>query len=200
MLPTAASYAVMSNRRPSTGSTFTWLWEATIPPVGIWLGWVLVITYICGCILQPVMFGLFFNSLLDYFGISTSYWTATVFGLVAIVVVGVMTKRDIRVSARVTAIFIGIEAGLRRAARDLHHHQAGDRREPVGAAAQPGRGHARVDGIPERAPVRRARDRRVRHRGADGRGDAHAALARPEGDDPVHDRSRPVLGRSRRSA
>ena len=112
MLPTAASYAVMSNRRPSTGSTFTWLWEAIAPPIGIWLGWVLVITYIVGCVLQPVMFGLFTNSLLDYFGIGTSYWTATVFGLVAVAVVGVMTKRDIRVSARVTAIFIAIEAGF----------------------------------------------------------------------------------------
>jgi putrescine importer len=112
MLPTAASYAVMSNRRPSTGSTFTWLWEATAPPIGIWLGWVLVITYIFGCILQPVMFGLFFNSLLDYFGIGTSYWTATVLGLISIVVVAIMTKRDIRISAKVTAIFIAIEAGF----------------------------------------------------------------------------------------
>jgi putrescine importer len=112
MLPTAASYAVMNNRRPSTGSTFTWLWEATSPPIGIWLGWVLVITYIFGCILQPVMFGLFFNSLLDYFGIGTSYWTATALGLISIVVVAIMTKRDIRISAKVTAIFIAIEAGF----------------------------------------------------------------------------------------
>ena len=112
MLPTAMSYAIMNARRPSTGGTLTWLWEATTPPLGVWLGWVLVIAYIDGCILQPVMFGLFFNSLLDYFGISTSYWTATATGLISIVVVGVMTKKDIRVSAKVTAIFIAIEAGF----------------------------------------------------------------------------------------
>ena len=35
MLPTAASFAVMNGRRPSTGSVFTWLWEATAPPLGI---------------------------------------------------------------------------------------------------------------------------------------------------------------------
>ena len=29
MLPTAISYAVMNSRRPSAGSTLTWLWEAT---------------------------------------------------------------------------------------------------------------------------------------------------------------------------
>ena len=39
MLPTAASYAVMNGRRPSTGSTLTWLWEATTPGLGAWLGW-----------------------------------------------------------------------------------------------------------------------------------------------------------------
>jgi amino acid transporter len=112
MLPTAASYAVMSNRRPSTGSTFTWLWEATVPSIGIWLGWVLVITYIVGSVLQPVMFGLFANSLLDYFGVSTNYWTATALGLISIAVVAYMTRRDIRISAKLTAIFIGIEAGF----------------------------------------------------------------------------------------
>ena len=73
MLPTAASYAIMNSRRPSTGATLTWLWEATTPPLGVWLGWVLVIAYIVGCILQPVMFGLFFNSFLNYFGVHTSY-------------------------------------------------------------------------------------------------------------------------------
>ena len=90
-----------------------------------------MIAYIDGCILQPVMFGLFFNSLLDYFGISTpvpgrrrppassrSSWSA------------VMTKKDIRVSAKVTAIFIAIEAGFVALLATVHHHQAGDRREP----------------------------------------------------------------------
>jgi amino acid transporter len=114
MLPTAASFAVMNSRRPSTGSVFTWLWEATAPPLGIWLGWVLVVTYIVGSILQPVMFGLFFNSLLDYFGITSGVgvWTAMISGLFSVVVVAVMTKKDIRVSAKITGYFIMIEAGF----------------------------------------------------------------------------------------
>jgi amino acid transporter len=114
MLPTAISFAVMNSRRPATGSLFTWLWEATAPPLGIWLGWVLVVTYIVGSILQPVMFGLFFNSLLDYFGITSGVgtWSAMISGLAAVVVVGVLTKKDIRISAKVTAYFIMIEAGF----------------------------------------------------------------------------------------
>jgi amino acid transporter len=112
MLPTAASYAIMNSRRPSTGATLTWLWEATTPPLGVWLGWVLVIAYIVGCILQPVMFGLFFNSFLNYFGVSTGYLSATLAGLIPIAVVGYMTKKDIRISTRIVGLFITIEAGF----------------------------------------------------------------------------------------
>jgi amino acid transporter len=112
MLPTAASFAVMNKRRPSAGSALTWLWEASYPHVGVWLGWVLFVAYVVGCVLQPIMFGLFTNSLLDYFGIGAGTWTAIVFGLISVVVVGVMTKQDIRVSAKVTGIFIAIEAGF----------------------------------------------------------------------------------------
>jgi amino acid transporter len=112
MLPTAASYAVMNSRRPSTGATLTWLWEATTPPLGVWLGWVLVIAYIDGCILQPVMFGLFFNSFLNFFGVGTGYASATLAGLIPIAVVGYMTKKNIRISARIVGYFIAIEAGF----------------------------------------------------------------------------------------
>jgi amino acid transporter len=112
MLPTAASYAVMNSRRPSTGATLTWLWEATTPPLGVWLGWVLVIAYIDGCILQPVMFGLFFNSFLNYFGVHAGYLTASLGGLIPIAVVGYMTKKDIRISTRIVGLFILIEAGF----------------------------------------------------------------------------------------
>lgn len=114
MLPTAASFAVMNSRRPSAGSVFTWLWEATAPPLGIWLGWVLVVTYIVGSILQPVMFGLFFNTLLDYFGITSGVgvWTAMISGLGCVVVVGILTKKDIRISAKITGYLILVEAGF----------------------------------------------------------------------------------------
>ena len=112
MLPTAASFAIMNNRRPSTGSGLTWLWEATVPPLGVWLGWVIFVTYVVGSILQPVMFGLFFNSLLNYFGAGAGTWTAIGAGIVVVGIVGYLTKKDIRVSAKVTGIFIAIEAGF----------------------------------------------------------------------------------------
>jgi amino acid transporter len=112
MLPTAASYAVMNARRPSTGATLTWLWEATTPGLGAWLGWILVITYLVGCLLQPVMFGLFFNSFLNVFNVHTNTLTAMVAGIGAVFVVGYLTKRDIRVSARTLGYLIATEAGF----------------------------------------------------------------------------------------
>jgi amino acid transporter len=112
MLPTAASYAVMNSRRPSTGSTFTWLWEATLPGLGTWLGWILVIAYVTGAILQPVMFGLFFNSLLMVFDLTPSTATAVTAGILAVVVVGALTRREVRLSARALIWFIFVEAGF----------------------------------------------------------------------------------------
>jgi amino acid transporter len=112
MLPTAASYAVMNRERPSTGSTLTWLWEATIPGFGVWLGWILVITYVVGAALQPVMFGVFLNSFLSDFGVRPDALTAIAGGALAVLAVAILTKQDVRLSARSLSIFIGIEAGF----------------------------------------------------------------------------------------
>ncbi len=112
MLPTAVSYAVMNGRRPSAGSTFTWLWEATFPGLGIWLGWILVGTYIVGAALQPVMFGLFFNSLLNVASVHSDTATAMTGGILCVLAVGVLTQRGIRISARVIGLFICVEAGF----------------------------------------------------------------------------------------
>ncbi|HTU07179.1 MAG TPA: APC family permease [Trebonia sp.] len=112
MLPTAASYAVMNARRPSAGSAFTWLWEATVPWLGVWLGWILVITYIVGAALQPVMFGLFFNSFLNVVGVHAGTLTALCGSAVAVLATAFLTRRDIRISVRAIGIFICIEASF----------------------------------------------------------------------------------------
>jgi amino acid transporter len=58
------------------------------------------------------MFGLFFNSFLNYFGVHAGYTSATLAGLIPIAVVGYMTKKDIRISTRIVGLFITIEAGF----------------------------------------------------------------------------------------
>ncbi|HEU4900797.1 MAG TPA: APC family permease [Actinomycetota bacterium] len=109
-IPTAISFAVMSNRRPSAGTGFTWLWETTVPPVGVWLGWLLTSAYAMASILQPVMFGLFFNALLRVFGISTSLATAVGGGLLVTALVAWTTYHQIQISARLIGVFLAVEA------------------------------------------------------------------------------------------
>jgi amino acid transporter len=58
VLPTAISFALMNNRRPSAGSGYTWLWESTYPGVGLWLGWVMMATYFVVAALYPPAFEL----------------------------------------------------------------------------------------------------------------------------------------------
>jgi len=59
-----------------------------------------------------VMCGLFFHELRNVVSVGASKGAAMAAGLVAVVIVGYMTKNEIRISARLTAIFIAIEAGF----------------------------------------------------------------------------------------
>src|SRR3954471_14710507 len=40
-LPTAVSYALMSGRLPSSGSTYAWTWRVMSPQAGAWVGLVM---------------------------------------------------------------------------------------------------------------------------------------------------------------
>lgn len=66
-LPSAASYALMSREVPSAGSAYTWLSKSINPFVGTWMGLLVIATYFIAVILQPILFGLFFNELLALF-------------------------------------------------------------------------------------------------------------------------------------
>jgi amino acid transporter len=112
VLPTAVSFAIMNNRRPSAGSAYTWLWESTYPIVGLWLGWILTTTYFLVVSLYPPIFGLFFNSLLDVLGITPGFATGLLGGFILIVAVALMTHNDIRVGSNVIGGLMIFEAGF----------------------------------------------------------------------------------------
>jgi hypothetical protein len=46
VLPTAISFAVLNNRGPSAGSGCTLAVGVDLPAVGLWLGWVMITTYV----------------------------------------------------------------------------------------------------------------------------------------------------------
>jgi len=110
VLPTAISYALMNNRRPSAGSGYTWLWESTYPGVGLWLGWIMITTYVVVSALYPPAFGTFFNALLSYFHLTANTWTGVGGGVFAILVVGYLNHNNIKMSSLLIGILMVIEA------------------------------------------------------------------------------------------
>jgi amino acid transporter len=110
VMPTAVSYAIMNNRRPSAGSSYTWLWESTHPWLGLWLGWITFTLYgIVGVVLQPLVGGQTFNSLLDLIGVHSGYWTGVLGGLVMLAIAVRLTTTGVQRSTRNVLIFLAIE-------------------------------------------------------------------------------------------
>jgi amino acid transporter len=110
VLPTAISFALMNNRRPSAGSGYTWLWESTYPGVGLWLGWIMIATYVVVSALYPPAFAAFFNALLEYFNLSANTWTGIGGGVFAILFVGYLNHNNIKLSSLVIGILMVAEA------------------------------------------------------------------------------------------
>ena len=110
VLPTAISFAIMNNRRPSAGSGYTWLWESTYPGVGLWLGWIMIATYVVVTALYPPAFATFFNALLTYFHLSATTWTGIGGGVFAILFVGYLNHNNIKLSSLLIGILMVGEA------------------------------------------------------------------------------------------
>jgi amino acid transporter len=70
-LPTALSFAMVAREMPSAGSVYTWIWNATRPSLGLFVGWILMGFYLLAMIVLPGIFALFFNEFLNFFGVST---------------------------------------------------------------------------------------------------------------------------------
>jgi putrescine importer len=108
-LPSAISYAMVSRELPAAGSAYTWLWRATRPALGAWVGWIMATYYVIVMFLQPIIFGLFFNELLAWFGISAGKLSYVIGVLLATAIVIPAVYRDVQVSARTALILMVFE-------------------------------------------------------------------------------------------
>lgn len=99
-LPSAISYAMVSRELPAAGSAYTWLWRATKPGLGAWVGWIMATYYVVVMFLQPIIFGMFFNELLAWFGISGGNLGYVAGVLLATAIVIPAVYKDVQVSAR----------------------------------------------------------------------------------------------------
>jgi amino acid transporter len=109
LIPTAISFAVMTNRMPSSGSAFSWGTRTISPRFGVWTGWMIASLYVFSACLQPPIFGLFFNSFLEFLGVHATWWTAALAGLAATAFIGYTTMKDVKISAKVTGSLMAAE-------------------------------------------------------------------------------------------
>lgn len=112
VLPTAISFAIMNNRRPSAGSGYTWLFEFLHPHVGLWMGFAMITTYLAVCSIYPPGFGLFFNAFLDAIGIGTNVWTGILGGVIMVILGGLIAYRNIRFGAMIIGVLLVTEAAF----------------------------------------------------------------------------------------
>jgi amino acid transporter len=110
MLPTAVSYALIAREIPSAGSAYSWLSESVNPFVGTWVGLLLVATYFFAVILQPMLFGLFFNELLaTLFHAHTGYGTWMLGVVVSTLLVALLAYPGIQISAKASIALMVVE-------------------------------------------------------------------------------------------
>jgi amino acid transporter len=112
-LPTAVSYALIAREIPSAGSAYTWLSEAVNPFVGTWMGLLLVATYLFCVILQPILFGLFFNELLAFlFHIQTGYGTWMAGVLISTLIIALLAYPGIEIAAKSSLMLTMFESAV----------------------------------------------------------------------------------------
>lgn len=109
-LPTALSYALISGEIPAAGSAYTWLSQSVNRFCGAWIGLILLISYAIAAILQPILFGTFFNVLLsDVFGVSVGFGTWVLGALLSMLIVAALVYPAIELSARSSFVLTCIE-------------------------------------------------------------------------------------------
>jgi len=109
-LPTAVSYALISREIPSAGSAYTWLSDSLTPEIGMWIGTLVAAMYFFAVILQPILFGLFFNDLLSsVFQVQTGYGTWLAGVLISTAAVALLAYPGVQISARGSILLMACE-------------------------------------------------------------------------------------------
>ena len=112
-VPSAISYALLSREQPAAGSAYSWVARTIGHGTGTWVGLVMAGYYLTAVILQPILFGLFFNDLLAFCGVN-SPGLATFFAgmLVVTAIAAFTTYRGVALSGRTVVVTICIESAI----------------------------------------------------------------------------------------
>ena len=112
-LPTAISYSQLSAHMTSSGAVYAWSWRVLSPKAGVWTGVIMAFYYIVATILQPILFGMFFNDLLSLMGVDAPGMLT--WGIGAALITGIVayaTYNGISISVKTALVFIAIELAV----------------------------------------------------------------------------------------
>jgi amino acid transporter len=112
-IPTAISYAMISKEIPSAGSAYTWLSDSLSPQIGMWIGLLVAAMYFFAVVLQPILFGLFFNDLLSsVFQVQTGYGTFLAGVLISTAIVALLAYPGAQISANGSIVLMVCELSV----------------------------------------------------------------------------------------
>ena len=112
-IPTAISYALISKEIPSAGSAYTWLSDSLTPQIGMWIGLLVAAMYFFAVVLQPILFGLFFNDLLlSVFQIKPSFGTFLAGVLLSTAMVALLAYPGAQISANGSIVLMVSELSV----------------------------------------------------------------------------------------
>lgn len=112
-LPTAISYSQLSAKMTSSGAVYAWSWRILSPRIGVWSGIIMAFFYLVATILQPILFGMFFNDVLSLMGVKAPGMVTWGIGAAVItLVVMYATYNGISISVKTALIFIAIEVAV----------------------------------------------------------------------------------------
>jgi len=111
-LPSAVSFGMLSREMPSAGGVYAWSSRALGPGVGVFAGIVTASYYVLTVFFPPILFGQFFNDLLQLIGVTPRTWTLLLGAAVSLVLTGSVTYRGIIVSSRLAFTMLMTELAV----------------------------------------------------------------------------------------
>ncbi len=111
-LPSAISFGMLAKEMPSAGGVYAWARAALGESIGLWIGLTTAGYYIVCVIFPPIVFGQFFNDLLQQCGLHTNVWTWLIGVIALLLVTGSVTYRGIVISSELALTMLLIECAV----------------------------------------------------------------------------------------
>ena len=111
-LPSAISFGMLAKEMPSAGGVYAWARAALGESVGLWIGLTTVGYYIVCVIFPPIVFGQYFNDLLQQCGLPANVWTWLIGVIALLLVTGSVTYRGIVISSEIALTMLLIECAV----------------------------------------------------------------------------------------